>query len=412
MTLALPDRAAQADRPVRVMLCDDSPTVRSAFARILESDPAVQVVARVGDGQQALDTLHTLPRETRPQVMLLDLEMPVMDGMTALPLLLKAQPNLAVIVASALTQRGAEVTMAAMRAGAADYVPKPRAVEGGMNDPGFRAELLAKVKGWARMRAPRTHSPGALPPQAPPQAPLRPGLRAPSPLLGGVPVGLPATASAGPAAATAPQRAMGAGKKPRLLAIGSSTGGPQALAGFVRRLTVPVPVPIVIVQHMPAGFTAMLADHLSRLGGPQAAEAKEGEVLQPGRIYVAPGDRHLLVEAVAAGLQARLTMDPPENFCRPAVDPMLRSAAKACEGRVLAVILTGMGQDGMLGCKAVAAAGGMVLAQDEASSVVWGMPGAVAKAGLAQALLPPEQLADKVLAQFGTAGLSSAGGVA
>ncbi|MDQ1078336.1 chemotaxis response regulator protein-glutamate methylesterase [Pseudoroseomonas cervicalis] len=408
MTLALPDRAAQADRPVRVMLCDDSPTVRSAFARILESDPAVQVVARVGDGQQALDTLHTLPRETRPQVMLLDLEMPVMDGMTALPLLLKAQPSLAVIVASALTQRGAEVTMAAMRAGAADYVPKPRAAEGGMSDPGFRAELLAKVKGWARMRAPPTQIPGAVSPPAPP----RPGLRAPSPLAGGVPVGMTAGGPAGLAAA-APQRALaGAGKKPRLLAIGSSTGGPQALAGFVRRLTTPLPVPIVIVQHMPAGFTAMLADHLSRLGGPQAAEAKEGEALLPGRIYVAPGDRHLLVEAAAAGLQARLTMDPPENFCRPAVDPMLRSAAKACEGRVLAVILTGMGQDGMLGCKAVAAAGGMVLAQDEASSVVWGMPGAVAKAGLAQALLPPEQLADKVLAQFGTAGLSSAGGVA
>ncbi|WBV42378.1 chemotaxis response regulator protein-glutamate methylesterase [Pseudoroseomonas cervicalis] len=400
MTVALPDRAAQADRPVRVMLCDDSATVRSVLARLLESDPAVQVVARAGDGQQALDTLQSLPRENRPQVMLLDLEMPVMDGMTALPLLLKAQPSLAVIVASALTQRGAEVTMAAMRAGAADYVPKPRAAEGGMHDPTFRAELLAKVKGWARMRAPPSSSPAGTAQQ--PQPPPRLGSRAPSPLVAGMPVGVAAAA----------QRPGASGKKPRLLAIGSSTGGPQALAGFVRRLTVPLPVPIVIVQHMPAGFTAMLADHLSRLGGPQAAEAKEGEVLQPGRIYVAPGDRHLLVEAGSAGLQARLTMDPPENFCRPAVDPMLRSAAKACEGRVLAVILTGMGQDGMLGCKAVAAAGGMVLAQDEASSVVWGMPGAVAKAGLAQALLPPEQLADKVLAQFGTAGLSSAGGVA
>ncbi|WP_157135987.1 protein-glutamate methylesterase/protein-glutamine glutaminase [Teichococcus cervicalis] len=404
--MALPDRAAQADRPVRVMLCDDSATVRSVFARLLEADPAVQVVARVGDGQQALDTLQSLPRENRPQVILLDLEMPVMDGMTALPLLLKAQPTLAVIVASALTQRGAEVTMAAMRAGAADYVPKPSAAAGGMHDPTFRAELLAKVKGWARMRAPPTQPPGSVAPQ--PQPAARPGARAPSPLAAGVPV----TAPPGASPAAAPPRPTALGKKPRLLAIGSSTGGPQALAGFVRRLTVPLPVPIVIVQHMPAGFTAMLADHLSRLGGPQAAEAKEGEALQPGRIYVAPGDRHLLIEAGPLGLVARLTMDPPENFCRPAVDPMLRSATKACEGRVLAVILTGMGQDGMLGCKAVAAGGGMVLAQDEASSVVWGMPGAVAKAGLAQALLPPEQLADKVLAQFGTAGLSSAGGVA
>jgi two-component system chemotaxis response regulator CheB len=186
--------------------------------------------------------------------------------------------------------------------------------------------------------------------------------------------------------------------------VGSSTGGPQALAGFVRALRGPLPVPVVVVQHMPAGFTAMLADHLGRLGGPPAAEAQAGEVLRPGRIYLAPGDRHLLVEASAAGLVARLNSGPPENFCRPAVDPTLRSLVTACEGRVTAVILTGMGSDGMRGCQALAAAGGLVLAQDEASSVVWGMPGAVAKAGLAQALLPPEQLAERVAAQFNAMG--------
>ncbi|MDJ0388605.1 chemotaxis response regulator protein-glutamate methylesterase [Roseomonas sp. E05] len=373
------------------MLCDDSSTVRSVFARLLEADPSIQVVARAGDGQEALATLQSLPAEARPHVILLDLEMPVMDGMTALPLLLKVQPGLAVIVASALTQRGAEATMAAMRAGAADYVPKPSAAAGGMNDPTFRADLLAKVKGWARMRGGAMTRPAAARPAVP-----RPTLARP--------------AATPPAAA--PRAALGLRPRPRLLAIGSSTGGPQALAAFVRRLTAPVPVPIVIVQHMPAGFTAMLADHLARLGGPSAAEAKDGEMLQAGRIYVAPGDRHLLVENSPSGLVARLTTDPPENFCRPAVDPMLRSAAEACEGRVLAVILTGMGQDGMLGCKAVAAAGGTVLAQDESSSVVWGMPGAVAKAKLAEALLPPEQLAERVLAQFGAAGLSAAGGVA
>ncbi|MXP62329.1 chemotaxis-specific protein-glutamate methyltransferase CheB [Roseomonas sp. M0104] len=372
------------------MLCDDSSTVRSVFARLLETDPSVQVVARAGDGRQALEALRAMSPETRPHVVLLDLEMPVMDGMTALPLLLKAQPGLAVIVASALTQRGAEATMAAMRAGAADYVPKPSAATGGMNDPTFRADLLAKVKGWARMRGGNAERPAS------PRAPLRPAPARPA-----------AAQPAAPARAT-----YGLRRQPRLLAIGSSTGGPQALAAFVRRLTTPVPVPIVVVQHMPAGFTAMLADHLARLNGPAAAEAKDGETLRAGRIYVAPGDRHLLVESGAGGLVARLNSDPPENFCRPAVDPMLRSAAAACEGRVLAVILTGMGQDGMLGCKAVAAGGGMVLAQDEASSVVWGMPGAVAKAGLAEALLPPEQLAERVLAQFGAAGLTVAGGLA
>ena len=364
MTPALPQAAAA----VRVMLCDDSPTARTAMARVLETDPQVRVVARAGDGRQALEILEALPSANRPDVVLLDLEMPVMDGMTALPLLLKAQPKMAVIVASALTQRGAQATMAAMRAGAADYVPKPGAAGGGVRDPAFQAELLAKVKGWARMRA----RPVAPVPSATPARPLA--------------------------------RPTGLVPRPKVLAVGSSTGGPQALAAFVRALRAPVPVPIVMVQHMPAGFTAMLADHLGRLGGPQAAEAIDGELMKPGRIYLAPGDKHLLVENSAGGLVARLSSGPPENFCRPAVDPTLRSLVSACEGRVTVVILTGMGSDGMLGCKAVAAAGGTVLAQDEASSVVWGMPGAVARAGLAQALLPPEQLADRVMAQFSAVG--------
>ncbi|MFC3126634.1 chemotaxis response regulator protein-glutamate methylesterase [Pseudoroseomonas globiformis] len=385
---------------VRVMLCDDSATVRSAFARILGADPALEVIGRVGDGQQALDAIGALPEAERPHVLLLDLEMPVMDGMTALPLLLKLHPSLAVIVASALTQRGAEATMAAMRAGAADYVPKPTAAAGGMNDPVFRADLLAKVKGWARVRSARA---ALLPRPAAPQPVPRPSVvlaAAPS-LPPPLPVPPQPAAVRPVGAAPALRQVSGPRARARLLAIGSSTGGPQALAAFVRRLGPSLAVPAVVVQHMPAGFTAMLADHLSRLGGLQAAEAKDGEVLRAGRIYVAPGDRHLLVEAGPAGLVARLNSDAPENFCRPAVDPMLRSVVKACEGRVLSVILTGMGADGMLGCKAVAAAGGTVLAQDEASSVVWGMPGAVAKAGLAEALLPPEQLAEKVLAQLG-----------
>ncbi|MBL6079292.1 chemotaxis-specific protein-glutamate methyltransferase CheB [Belnapia sp. T18] len=342
------------------MLCDDSATVRAALARVLEADPGIKVVSRVGDGKQAVDAFAALPLTGRPQVVLLDLEMPVMDGMTALPLLLQQEPRPAVIVASALTQKGATVTMAALRAGAADYIPKPGAAGGGLADPGFRAELLAKVKGWARV------------------GPSRPAAKAVAPVRA-------------PALAT--------GRALRAIAIGCSTGGPQALTALLRGLNRPLPVPIVAVQHMPAGFTAMLADHLDRLGGPGCAEARDGELLQPGRFYLAPGDRHLLVEGKAdGGLLVRLSDAPPENFCRPAVDPMLRSLGAACGGAVLAVILTGMGQDGLLGCRAVAAAGGTVLAQDEASSVVWGMPGAVARAGLAQALLPPEGLADQIVA--------------
>ncbi|HEY8613737.1 MAG TPA: chemotaxis-specific protein-glutamate methyltransferase CheB [Roseomonas sp.] len=344
------------------MLCDDSPTVRGILARLLDADPAIEVVSRVGDGRQALDALAS----ARPDVVLLDLEMPVMDGMTALPLLLRAEPRPVVIVASALTQRGAAAAMAALRAGASDYVPKPGAAGGGAMDPVFRAELLEKVKGWARMRRK---------PAAPQTSPV--------------------AVRAAPAAAP---RAHLAVAPPSLVAVGSSTGGPQALASFLRALVPAPPVPVVIVQHMPAGFTTMLADHLDRVGPLRVAEAKEGEVLIPSRAYLAPGDRHLLVERSPAGLVARLRDDPPEHFCRPAVDPMLRSAQRACDGRVLAVILTGMGQDGLAGCRAVVAGGGTVLAQDEASSVVWGMPGAVARAGIARELLPPDRLAARVAA--------------
>lgn len=341
------------------MLCDDSATVRAAMARVLEADPGIRIVARAANGQEAVAALARLPAALRPQVVLLDLEMPVMDGMTALPLLLRERPGPAVIVASALTQRGAAAAMAALRAGAADYIPKPGAAGGGLNDPAFRTEILAKVKGWARMRAGGLPPRAALPSSALPMVPLR-GLRA--------------------------------------IGLGCSTGGPQALAVFVQGLARPLPVPLLVVQHMPAGFTAMLADHLNRLGRLPCAEARDGEALRPGRLYLAPGDRHLLAEPVAAGLVARLSDAPPENFCRPAVDPMLRSLSGACGGAVLAVILTGMGHDGLAGCRAVIAAGGTVLAQDEASSVVWGMPGAVAKAGLARALLPPAALAEQVLA--------------
>jgi two-component system, chemotaxis family, protein-glutamate methylesterase/glutaminase len=188
---------------------------------------------------------------------------------------------------------------------------------------------------------------------------------------------------------------------PGIRVVARAADGQQAVAALVRGLSRPLAVPVLVVQHMPAGFTAMLADHLNRLGGLPCAEARDGEALRTGRLYLAPGDRHLLAEASGGGLIARLLDGPPENFCRPAVDPMLRSLAAACGGPVLAVILTGMGQDGLAGCRAVAAAGGTVLAQDEATSVVWGMPGAVARAGLARTLLPPEGLAEQILAVAG-----------
>jgi two-component system chemotaxis response regulator CheB len=333
------------------MVCDDSVVIRGAVARMLEAEPGVQVVARVANGQSALDELKRTPAD----VVVLDIEMPVMDGMTALPLLLRADPGLKVIMASTLTTRGADIALRALRLGAADYVPKPSAVTG---DTAFRRELVEKVKGLGRMR----HRVAA-PAHAAPPIRLRPASIVP----------------------------------PRLLAVGSSTGGPQALFTLVQGLGKTLNVPVVLTQHMPATFTAILADHIGKLGGMPCAEAKDGDKLAANRIYLAPGDRHLLIDATRDGLRARLTSDPPENFCRPSVDPMLRSAAAACDGRVLVAMLTGMGQDGLAGTRRVIDAGGTAVAQDEATSVVWGMPGAVAQAGLCHAVLPLPRIAPKLL---------------
>jgi two-component system, chemotaxis family, protein-glutamate methylesterase/glutaminase len=341
---------APATPAARVMVCDDSAVIRGAIARILEADPAVQVVARAANGQMAVEELKRTPVD----VVVLDIEMPVMDGMTALPLLLRADPQLKVIMASTLTTRGADIALRALRLGAADYVPKPSAVHG---DEAFRRELVEKVKGLARLRHP---------------------------------VALPTREAAGLRLRPAP------GMQPRLLAVGSSTGGPQALFMLVQGLGKTLNVPVVLTQHMPATFTPILADHIGKLGGLPCTEAKDGEALQAGRIYLAPGDRHLLVNGARGNLTAHLTSDPPENFCRPSVDPMLRSAAVACDGRVLVAMLTGMGQDGLAGTRRVVDAGGSAIAQDEATSVVWGMPGAVAQAGLCHAVLPLPRIAPKL----------------
>ena len=182
-----------------------------------------------------------------------------------------------------------------------------------------------------------------------------------------------------------------------ILAIGSSTGGPQALFKVLTSIHGTVRQPIVITQHMPATFTTILAEHISRISGYPAAEGIDGEVIESGRVYVAPGDFHMMIEgSVGSGRKLRLDKSPPENFCRPSVDPMLRSVVRAYGRRVLCVILTGMGQDGLIGSRAVVDAGGTVIAQDEASSVVWGMPGAVAQAGLCSAILPLDQIGSQI----------------
>ncbi len=341
------------------MLCDDSSVIRSILGRVLASDAEIEVVARAVNGRDALDQVRAKPGLA--DVLILDIEMPEMDGLTALPLLLKAAPGMRIIMASTLTTRGAATTLEAMRLGAVDFVPKPSAAALS-GDYDFQRELQGKVRSLGR-RSP------------------------------------PGSSAASRPIALRPQSA----SRPVLLAIGSSTGGPQALVLLLRALTTQLGpsglgVPAVLTQHMPASFTPLLAEQLTRLGGVPCAEAVDGAPLQPGRVHLAPGGRHLLVERRGDDLVARLDDGPAENFCRPSVDPMLRSATTACGGRVVMLMLTGMGHDGLNGTKALVAAGGIALAQDEASSVVWGMPGAIARAGLCNAVLPVQAMAERVAA--------------
>lgn len=354
-----------AGGPVRVMVVDDSMVIRGLLTRSLESDPAIKVVASAGNGKAALDAIA----KTDVDVVVLDIEMPVMDGMTALPQLIAARPYVQVIMASTLTLKGASISMKALSMGAADYVPKPTSTAEINSAENFKIDLIAKVKNWGavarRRRGTTTAGSGGAPAAA--AAPV-----VPRKLYGGAEIKL---------------RQAGT-YKPDCLVIGSSTGGPQALFKVFQMLG-PVPhLPIFVTQHMPATFTTILAEHIAQASGMPAAEAKDGEPVVNGRIYVAPGDFHMTVMVESGRKVMRINKNPPENFCRPAVDPMLRSILKAYGNKILFCMLTGMGQDGLKGTQDLTAAGGTAIAQDEATSVVWGMPGAVATAGLCSAVLP------------------------
>jgi len=345
----------------RVLVCDDSAVIRGLLVRLLEADPSIHVVGTAANGQEAI----AAQARYRPDVVVLDIEMPVMDGLAALPELLKADPNVQVVMASTLTTRGADITLRALRLGAADYVPKPTAVAGIASAEEFRRELLMKVKALGAARRRRT-----LGARATPVPPFRGAVR-------------PAVAAA---------------LRPEIVAIGASTGGPKALFRLVCDLGGAFPLPVLITQHMPPAFLSILADHITKLGGLPCREAREGERIERGQIYLAPGDRHLQVKGERAAARIALSDGPPENFCRPAVDPMFRSVAEVYGGRAIAVVLTGMGHDGLAGAREIVARGGVVLAQDEATSVVWGMPGAVAQAELASAVLPVDRIGPKLLA--------------
>ena len=383
---ATPPASAAAISPIRVMVVDDAVVVRGLISRWIEEDPRLALVASLRTGRDAVAQVERV----NPDVCVLDVEMPDLDGIQALPLLLQKKPDLVVIMASTLTRRNAEVSLKALSLGAADYIPKPETNRGVTTSATFRQELLDKILqlGGRKRRIPgdlRARPPGRVV-----EAPARPRSAADA-----------AVAHAPAAAHPAIRLRSFAPTPPRVLLLGSSTGGPQALTALVSRLGDFIErVPVLITQHMPPTFTTILAEHLARASHRPAYEPVDGEPIQPGTIYLAPGGRHMRVARRNNVASIVVEDGPLINFCKPAVDPLFSSAAQVWGNSVLAVILTGMGSDGTRGAGDIVTAGGSVIAQDEASSVVWGMPGSAANAGVCAAVLPLDQIAPRLVRLF------------
>lgn len=340
---------------IRILVVDDSVVFRRLVSQELDADPALEVVGTASNGKLALAKLPQLS----PDLVVLDIEMPEMDGLAALREIRKSYPKLPVIMFSALTERGAAATLDALALGATDYFAKPCST-GGVEESlkVIREELIPSIKAIC-CKVSRVET---------------------------------------PAPASAPRSThLAGGSTIELLAVATSTGGPNALVDLFAGIPADFPVPIVIVQHMPPMFTRLLAERMSSQFPFRVEEGKSGGVLQPGQVWIAPGDYHMVLAKEPAGVRIKLNQDPHENSCRPAADVLFRSVAQVYGSSALAVVLTGMGQDGLRGCEAIRAAGGQVLAQDEATSVVWGMPGFVAKAGLAERVLPLSMIAPEIV---------------
>jgi two-component system chemotaxis response regulator CheB len=360
------------------MVVDDSVVIRGMISRWIGAEPDMEVTASLRTGLDAVNQLERI----NPDVAVLDIEMPDLDGISALPQLLAKKRDLVVIMASTLTRRNAEISLKALSLGASDYIPKPESTREATAAETFRHDLIQKIRHLGakarRSAAHVTASPSLAPGNDRPRV-TTPAPAAPTPIT---------------------RRAFGL-LSPKVLLIGSSTGGPQALMTLVAEIGPLIDrFPVLITQHMPPTFTTILAEHLARTSKRPAHEAIDGEIVKPGQIYLAPGGRHMRV--VRHGVDAAIALDdgPPINFCKPAVDPMFTSAIDVWQGSIMSLILTGMGSDGMRGGKDIVAAGGSMIAQDEASSVVWGMPGAAANAGICAAVLPLNQIAPKLVRVF------------
>jgi len=344
--------------PIRILVVDDSAVIRKVLCEALSSDPAIEVAATAADGHIALSKIS----QVNPDLVTLDIEMPVMNGLETLVEIRKLYPKLPVIMFSTVTERGASSTLEALSLGASDYATKPSNTGSpAVAAERVRSELIPKIKALCSLPVRATTVP-----------------RLPLPL---------------------PTRAvprLGLGSRIDVLTIGTSTGGPNALGVVLPALPVDFPVPIVIVQHMPPIFTRLLAERLSTRCQIRVREAEAGQALEPGTAWIAPGGYHMVVERQGKVVRIALNRDPHENSCRPSVDVLFRSTAQAYGSRILGVVMTGMGADGVRGSRHIREAGSEVIIQDEASSIVWGMPGLVAAAGQADGICALDLLGPEV----------------
>ncbi len=339
--------------PVRVLIVDDSVVVRKILCEALGSCPEINVAGTASSGAIALAKIPQL----NPDVITLDIEMPGLNGIQTLSEIRKMYPKLPVIMCSTLTERGAAITLEALSLGASDYVTKPSNSDSLANSlEQVRQELVGKVIGLAGRKS-----------------------------------------QAVPGPVSSQQKRKTGGQRIDILAIGTSTGGPNALGEVIPQLPGDFPVPVVVVQHMPTLFTRLLAERLNASSPLSVGEGEAGKLLQPGQVWIAPGNYHMTVERKGSGTVLNLNQDPPENSCRPAVDVLFRSVAQIYGPNVLAVVMTGMGSDGARGAMHIREAGGGILVQDEASSVVWGMPGAVVSAGVADKICPLLEIGPEIV---------------
>lgn len=362
---------------IRVLVVDDAVVIRRLVTDVLNGDPEVEVVGAAANGRIALQKIS----QVNPDLVTLDVEMPEMNGLETIVEIRKVWPTLPVIMFSTLTERGAGTTLEALALGATDYVTKPANVGSvSVAQQRVRDDLIPKVKALcARVLQPKV-------------APVRPATNVATAPSGAIRA-TSTTASVGRSATTMPAAGQ---RRVDVLAIGVSTGGPNALAELLSSFPADFPLPIVVTQHMPPLFTRLLAERLSTISKIPFKEGFENALVTPGTGWIAPGDFHMTLERRGTEIRIRLNQLPQENSCRPAVDVMFRSVVEVFGAGTLGVILTGMGKDGLRGAEVVKAAGGSMLAQDEATSVVWGMPGFVANSGLADAILPLKEVAPEI----------------